>query len=256
MATWSSKRQFLYFSYVFGFFAPIAIILLIIYWPRPTCFDQKKNQDETGIDCGGSCQLACTAEVIPLRVYWARPLLVSDGVYDVMASVENGNTTLGAREIKYEIYLYGQNNLLLAKREGKTFVNPGEKFYVFESLINVGKSEATMAVINFSPSAVWEKALAVPKNILLERKDFSRQPTPHLSLQVENTSLNEIQNIKLYAVLSDVNGNAFAGSATVLDRLTGGEKKDVFFTWPKDFTEDPSFIDFGWRINGFEELVK
>ncbi|MCX6713760.1 MAG: hypothetical protein NTV48_01510 [Candidatus Vogelbacteria bacterium] len=256
MATWAGKRRFLYFMYVFGFFAVIALIILVIYWPRPTCFDQKKNQDETGIDCGGSCSLACSAEVSPLRVYWTRPLAVSDGVYDAMASVENQNLGLGTREIKYEIYLYDQGNLLLGKRAGQTFVNPGEKFYIFESLINVGNFQATKAVISFLPGTVWEKAISVPKNILLERKDFIPQPTPHLSLQVTNTSLDEIQNIKLYTVLSDVNSNAFAGSATILDKLVGGEKKDVFFTWPKNFTESPSYIDFGLRINGFVPLVK
>ncbi len=256
MATWASKRQLIYFLYVFGFFALIALILYLIYKPVPNCFDKIQNQNESGVDCGGVCQLACEREVLPLKVYWARPLYVADGSYDAMALVENENADLGTREINYTIYLYDKGNLLLGKREGKTFVNAGEKFYIFESLINTDKYVASKAVIQFLPGVIWEKASPVQKNIMLERKDFSRQPTPRLRLQVENTSLNEIQNIKVYTVLSDVNNNAFAGSATFLDKLVGGEKKDVFFAWPKDFTENPSFIDFAWRVNGFIPLVK
>ncbi len=252
--TWARKRQLYYFLFVLGVFLIVGLILFFIYKPKPTCFDGVKNQTETGIDCGGSCAVACPAEVSPLKIYWARPLKVNDGWYDVAALVENENQNFGIRKAPYTLYLYGKDHVLLAKRFGETFVNPAEKFIIFASRLSTGAGIAEQAFIEFDKNLVWEKAQAVPKVISIERKSFTNTPKPRLQIRVTNLTLDPISDLRISTVLSDNNNNALASSATFVDKLKAQETKEIFLTWPVSLPVEPSFFELYWRLNSFSLL--
>jgi hypothetical protein len=251
MFTWAKQRQFYYLLGVFTFFAIIGLIIFLIYRPIPNCFDNKKNQDEVGIDCGGVCAKACAEQTQPLKIYWVRPLKVSDGWYDVVAQVENLNIGLGTRKLNYTFYLYDADNILITKRSGSTFVNSGEKFVIFESRVDVGVKEVKRAFLELSDQVVWEKVASLPKNIFLEKKSFVNEPKPVLDLLVSNDGLQMLKNIQVLAVLADANGNTFAASETMVDTLEPNSQQEAYFAWPTSFAEEPSFVDTYWRLNAF-----
>lgn len=251
MLTWAKQRQLYYLLGIFTFFAIIGLILFFVYKPIPSCFDGKQNQDEAGIDCGGVCAKACSEQISPLKVYWARPLAVSPGWYDLVAQVENLNVNLGTRELAYTFYLYDVDNILITKRSGSTFANPGEKFVIFESRVETGSREARRAFIEFSTQTIWERIGHISKNIYLEKKDFINEPKPTLRLSVSNDGLQTVGPIQILAVLSDINGNALAASATNIDVLDPNSQQETYFTWPTAFSENPSFIETSWRLNAF-----
>ncbi len=252
MFTWARKRQLYYILGVLVFFAVIGLILFLIYRPRPTCFDGKQNQTETGIDCGGSCALACAPDVLPLKIYWVRPLKVTAGWYDVVALVENQNINFGVRNAPYTIYLYDKNHALLTKQTGETFVNSAEKFVVFASRLNTGSSLVDQAFLEFGNKLIWEKTKPVPKVVNIERHSFTNTPRPQLQITVTNTTLDPISNVRVSTVLSDSNNSAEAASATFIDKLNGQEAQDLFLTWPTPLPADPAFFDLYWRLNSFE----
>ena len=249
--SWARKRQLYYLLGVLAFFAIIGLILFLIYRPRPTCFDGTKNQDETGVDCGGPCSIACAPDVIPLKVDWARPLKVNDGWYDVAALVENENANLGVRKASYTMYLYGKDHSLLAKESGETFVNPAEKFIVFASRLHTGSSLPEQAFVEFDKKLIWEKVVAIPKVINIERKSFINTPKPQLQITVTNLTLDPISNLRVSTVLSDNNNNALAASATLVDKLKAEEIKEIFLTWPIPLLVEPAFFDLYWRLDSF-----
>lgn len=248
---WRYRRQLIYLFSVIGFFLVVGLAVYFIYKPEPTCFDNKQNQDEEGVDCGGPCQLACVQSVIPLKTYWTRPLKTADGVFDVASLVENQNQDLGIRKLFYTIYFYDGDNVLITTREGETFVNPGEKFLLFESNIKTGVRDIKKTFIEFSRDIQWEKATLVQPVVSVERKEFVNEEKPRLRLRVVNTSLDRLRDVKIMVVMSDNYGNAFAASSSFVDSLAVGESKDVFLTWPKQFLNSPSYIDSYWRLNGF-----
>lgn len=252
MATWSSKRQISYLVMVLGFFAVVGFIFYFVYKPAPTCFDDKRNQNELGVDCGGVCQVACLEEVKPLKIYWARPLNVGAGWYDLVAQVENLNEDFGNRELPYVFSVYDADNVLITRRSGSTFVNPKEKFFIFESRVKTGDKEARKAFLEFSTSSVWEKITPIENDIYIERREFSNEPKPLLHLSVGNKGQNDLSNIKVITVLSDINNNVFAASATVVDKLLPNTRQEAYFTWLTPFASDPSYIDSIWRINSFK----
>jgi len=253
MAIWARQRQIYYLVGVFVFFALIGLVLFLIYRPRPSCFDGVQNQAEAGVDCGGPCAIACAPAVIPLKIYWTRPLLVAPGWYDIATQVENTNLALGVRQAGYTIYLYDNENNLLIKRTGSTFINPGEKFVIFENRLITNGREAKQAFLEFDKDLVWEKAQTVPKIITVERENFVETPRPQLKIRVTNQTLDILSDVKLTAVLSDADNNAFAASATLIDRLGPNESRLVFLTWPSSFTSPPSSFDFYWRLNSFDQ---
>lgn len=252
MFSWARRRQLYYLLAIVAFFAVIGLIVFFIYRPRPTCFDGQKNQTETGIDCGGTCALACTPDVLPLKIYWTRPLKVNDGWYDVAALVENENTSFGVRSAPYTVYLYSEDHILLAKQTGETFINPAEKFVIFASRLNTGSSLPDQAFIEFADNLIWEKANQVPKVINIERKNFVNTPRPQLQIKITNLTLDPISNLRISTVLSDNNNNALASSATFVEKLRGQELKEIFLTWPVPLPVEPAFFELFWRLNSFD----
>ncbi len=250
---WSSRRQLTYLTSVILFMALLVGAFYLVYKPAPTCFDQKQNQKEEGVDCGGPCARVCQSVAIPLKTYWARVFALGDGTYDVAALVENENQGLGIKRLAYTFKLFDSNSVEVAKHEGSTFVNPGEKFVIFESRIKSSQSyPAVKAFVELEEYPVWEKISPVPRIISIERVGFANEPYPVLRLKVKNDSFDNYRDIKINTVLSDTNQNAFAASGTFVEDLLAGESQEVFLTWPNSFVAEPSYTDSYWRINAFD----
>lgn len=89
---WVAKRKLFY-----GIFSIVALVLVIgvplffVLYKTPTCFDGKQNQNEKGIDCGGVCTRLCSSDIANPIVLWQRSFVVTDGVYNAVAYVQNPN---------------------------------------------------------------------------------------------------------------------------------------------------------------------
>jgi hypothetical protein len=106
--------------------------------------------------------------------------------------------------------------------------------------------------LEFPTSTPWERVLAVEKDLYLERREFTNEPNPILHLSVGNKSLRSYAEIQVITVLSDVNNNTFAASQTIVDGLEPNSRKEIYFTWPKPFSAEPSYVDSSWRVNAFK----
>src|SRR3990167_10764616 len=97
--SWVFKKQLK----IFIFLAVIlfAIVGGVIYYfrPAPSCFDNKLNQNEERIDCGGECE-AGVIDPKNLIVSWARQFEVTPGILDTAAFIDIPNLFFGFREVK------------------------------------------------------------------------------------------------------------------------------------------------------------
>ncbi|KKS76805.1 MAG: hypothetical protein UV88_C0008G0003 [Parcubacteria group bacterium GW2011_GWA1_43_21] len=257
---WRSRRQLLYLFVVLLFLAVVIAGLIWYFFPTSTCFDGRQNQGEERIDCGGPCAQACVATTIPLKILWTRVLPVATNRYDVVTMIENQNNDRGIKNVNYKIRLYNREGVILAERLGSTYINPGEKFTIFESGFETANQQAISANLIFTNQVEWTRAKPVPTAISLQRvienNSFSApSTTPKLRLKVANNSLKTLKKIKIVSLLTDEKQNVYAGSQTVVDSLEAGQKKEVFFTWPEALKQEPATIDFSWRLNGFEHNV-
>ncbi len=253
---WASKRKLLYTASVAG------VILVLMSIPAyfsfnkaPSCFDKKQNQEEVGIDCGGPCNQFCISQVNPPITHWSRAFKVSDGEYDIVASIENSNIKAATREAIYRFKVYDEDNILIVEKFGKTFIMPGDRFVIFESGVSTGERTPKRVFFEFQPDIKWER-LELDKNRAPKISTKNRQLTsvssqPRLKTILVNDSPLSYGDFKVNIVIYDKEDNAIAVSSTYVDEIEKNNEKQIFFTWQEPFTVQPVRIDVIPRINLF-----
>lgn len=236
---WRTKRQVFYF----GIFALIILAvvagLVWYFWPEPTCFDDRKNGREEGIDCGGPCT-PCMGEIKDLSVSWARFFKNREGFYDVAALIENPNLFGGIPSVRYQFKLYDVNNVLIAVREGNTFINPNERRIIFESNLSMGSRIPSRAYIEFDQQKNWKYIEKEKSFLSVIKKDFSNFPFPRLSAEIKNDSLFDVKDVLVAAVLYDDTGNVVGVSFTKIDLIKAESSRTAAFTWTQPFEKEPA----------------
>jgi len=236
--TWALKRQIFYIVILILFFAGFGFLIL---YPKlnkaPTCFDNKQNGEESGVDCGGLCLRACLAQVDPVSILWTRAFRVVPGRYNAVAYLENHNRNTAVEKISYRFRFADANNIYIGKRDGSTFVPPSGRFAVFEPGIDIGNSIPVYTTFEFTEVPQWimvsqekiNQLKILVSNINLTGEDTS----PALSATIKNNSFYTIPDIDVVAILYDANHNAVSTSRTYIDGLAPEEVKDISFTWPE-----------------------
>jgi len=112
------KKVFNYF-YIFSIILVFSYFIYInFYRVVPTCFDNIKNGDEEGIDCGGACTEVCSFKATDVNVFWARTFPVAGGVSNMAALIENPNFDYILEGV-FNIKIYDDNNIRLVDLEKK-----------------------------------------------------------------------------------------------------------------------------------------
>jgi len=237
MISWSSKRQLLYL------FSIIGVVLLVSAYPLyrafevpPSCFDGKQNQDEVGIDCGGSaCANLCESQVSNLVVRWSQVFEVSPGLYNVAAQIENPNSNARVESVEYTFTLYDASNTPIWEKTGDAFINPRDNFVLFESGIRLGSVVPARVAFEFG-EVLWVNAPSAGAPLVVKSKRLSNvSQAPRLQATIVNDSIRDALEVDAVAVISDNKGNRVAVSSTFEREILRGESKDVFFTWPAAF---------------------
>lgn len=240
--TWALKRQFLYLFILILIFGGLGFWIGRPYFNKPpTCFDGKQNADEVGVDCGGSCSLACSFEVDEVSVYWSRAFRVVPGRYNAVAYMENKNENTVVKKISYRFRFADKDNVYIGKREGEAFIPPAGKFAIFEPAVDMGNSVPVYTTFEFTEQPVWQKIeedKASQINLYISNINLEDSISPSLSAVIKNNSFFMIPEVSVVAVLYDIEGNAITSSRTYVNDLRGGESVPVNFTWIEPFEEN------------------
>jgi len=239
MSPWASRRKSMYLVAMVLILSGISFAIFWKYWHKtPTCFDNVKNGDESGVDCGGSCALICSSGVIQPIVRWDPRLFeVMPGVWSAIVYVENQNTSADAIYVPYTFTLYDENNKILVERKGATILPKNKIVGVFEGSIQMENGvRPKRAVFELGSNIVWKKNEEVEEKLKITHSPILKLDTaPRVEVNVKNTSIEEIKNIELIAAIFDGADNVIATSRTFIETLKKDENTNVFFTWPKPF---------------------
>jgi hypothetical protein len=253
--TWATKRKLQYLGGIFGIFIIVLFIFLYpIIFKKPTCFDGKQNGDEAGVDCGGSCMKMCLAKTSEPLVLWSRAFPVVGNFYNLAAYVENQNRNSAIENITYQFVAYDENNRMIGRREGQTFIPPNKQFAIFEPRFDAGQSKVKSVTFEFTEPFNWVKREPTINNLALLVDNISMgqdKSNPSLSAVVKNDSIYDIPSFDVIAILYDVNHNAINVSKTIKDGLHSNSSLPVFFTWPTVLASDPVVEDVLVSINPF-----
>lgn len=248
MLSWRLRRQLFFF----GIFAIIVFVIVggLIWWgrPVPSCFDGVQNQGEKGVDCGGPCE-SCLKLLPAPSVLWTRFFKTGEGVYEVAALVENKHVSAGSDSAIYRLKLYNKENILIALRQGRIFINPDERFIILETDILTAERVPTRAVLEFI-DLDWQRVEYKSPNIVVASKKISSTGgITRLEAVLRNDSLFPIENIEVAAVLLDEQDNVYAVSKTKIDAIFAESAATASFTWGKIFSKEPSRVEIYTRTH-------
>jgi hypothetical protein len=248
--SWAQKRRLIYIAIIV-----LAVLLFVVLptaiklYKAPTCFDGKQNQTEQGVDCGGSCTLLCRSQYVPLTVLWSRFSKVDDGVYNVLAYIENPNLNAEAKNLDYVFKLYDKDGILLRERTGRTFVPANKIMTVFEADLLTGKQIPQRVEFSFPSQAVWLKQETSANNLSITQSVITREDSsPRLSAVITNKTINEIKNIEAVGIVYNAEGNTIAFSRTIIQTIAGKDTKEINFNWPKPFPETYSRTEIVLKV--------
>ena len=257
MNSWSRRRKRIILAIVFFVLVVlVGVPVFFLFYRAPTCFDGRQNGDEAGVDCGGSCQLLCRAESLPLIVKGdPRILTLATSTYQVVVLVENANNSAEIYRAGYVLKIYDTVSVIPVKTiKGEAYVPAGSVFAVFEGPFSLeGEVIPNRATLEWDESTlVWRKNVASPPELTAADIVLSRETTsPRLEAVIGNLTLANVSNIDLTAVISDAEDNIFAASKTFIDNLPAGSENPVIFTWPRAF--DREAVETGIIIRVFPD---
>ena len=237
MSVWATRRKFIYTGSFFLFIIlAVGIPAVVILYNPAMCDDGKKNGDERGVDCGGSCRALCPADALAPTILWQRAFKVTDGVYNAVALIENPNLEWGTKKSAYQFKLFDAKGLVIAERTGTTDISAHQTFPIFEQTIRAGNRVPTRVVFEFTSQLDWRKTQDRSSNVKVISQLLSNPTTaPRLEARVENKTEVELPNIEIVAILFDQQNNAMAASRTYIENFLPAEKRSVVFTWPLPF---------------------
>jgi hypothetical protein len=205
----------------------------LLYNP-PSCTDGIQNQNELGVDCGGSCSKICAASYISPQIEWARADQIGEGLYNLGAYVKNVNLLGATKRAPYVFSVFDREGHLIAERKGESFIPPRKNFVVFERAVNTQQSIPYIVRFEFEGQLQWEKAIPTDESLVISEKQFwSDESGYYLQAAVENRSLFPTGSLRVQGVLYDADGKVVGFSQTTVDVIQKSSKEYVVFTWRK-----------------------
>ncbi len=245
--TWARKRQLI----IAGVMLLILLILGVSAWflffrVPPSCIDNKQNGDEQGVDCGGSCTYLCAASLVnpePI-VKFVRAVSPNPGRTDIIAYIDNPNSTAGASQVHYTLDVYDDQNVILGKREGYVDVPPTVTTPLYIPSVVLGSSAVARAFLTIDSASVhWTPAVAPEKKTAVENVIIQEGDAPRVTATIRNTTVLPLPQSSFVVTLFDAQGNAIAASATLVQSIAPKDSAQVVFTWPSPFSASVSRVE-------------
>lgn len=242
--SWGTRRRnTIVFLVIAILIIPIIVSGFLFFYEEPNCFDGIQNGYETGVDCGGTCELLCTEQTLEPTVLWERFFKVKDGIYNVASYIENPNLSAGVISAPYIFKLYNRDGVLIAQREGTARLKPKSVLPILESNLQTQKQIPARVTFEFKNDLVFEKETPQPFTLLVKDENYFVDNFPKVTAQIQNISLEKVNDIQVIVLLYDVFDNVIGSSSTFIEILREEEVKDITFTWPEEFKEEVSRIE-------------
>ena len=237
------------------YLAILAVVFGGVYrftvYVAPTCFDNTQNQDETAVDCDGSC-ISCALKNAKLGTTEPVLLPAGDDRVTVLAEVTNQGE-LGAT-FEYRVDIVSSFGGILASFNGTSFIAPMDRRYIVIPGANLNPGDAASSTIDIL-GIEWdsEDKVLVP-GIVTSR--FETQITEGelvITGEVSNLSGEIIEVARVTAVLFSEEGDILSASASQIRsiRIRDSAPFKIFFPT----IDELSLRDSKFQTKVFSEVV-
>lgn len=244
--SWAARRRFFILLSIGGIIAAfLAVVAVTVFYKAPSCIDTVQNQDEEGIDCDGSCPYLCAARQQPPTVLFTKALTNSAGRTDIIASVENKNAGVAAKDVPYRVALYGADQVLIQEVTGTLDLPPGASVPVFIPGIVSGKQTVAGAFLSIDASSPrWFRMASDPRIVptVVTTKPSGTAIMPRFESILVNSSVVTLANVSAIILVRNDKGDVIAASSTVVPTIPAQGQATATFTWNAAFPSDPASI--------------
>lgn len=233
--------------FVIAFIYLSSVVLLAVgayyaFFKAPeTCFDGKRNQNESGIDCGGVCQAVCKENVIGTDLEITEIAFVpgGNGQYDILGKIYNPNDEIGATSFTYAAELRDGSGEVLAARSGTSYILPQENKYILELNLAAQAQPATASLriseIEWARFSGYQEKPSI--NIYQKRYGpiSSGAGFSEAFGLLSNESPYDFRSIIVRVILRDNSGKPLAFNTTEMRTVRSHEERDFRLVWPSAF---------------------
>ena len=235
------NRRLKQFIYGTAFFIFLAIIVSGFYFaflkPAPSCFDNIKNQNEEGIDCGGICGNSCIPpDIKEIEITQQKIFRLDNGRVSLFAEIKNPNSNFAAKSFNYVFNAYDSNNQVVENASGDLFLYGGETGYILVPNLEVGSSSPSR------PEVILDKVEWV-KNDDFKKPEISIQDISDISFSSDNNqikvgdsltnkSISQFSGVKIIAIFYNSSGRLVGASETELTDVALNTDQPFFISHP------------------------
>lgn len=254
---WRFQRQLIVLVIILLPLAVLGFYFISKFFPETTCFDNKQNQDELGVDCGGPCINCALKKPKQIITFWARAVGARQNAYDAAAFIENANDVLATQNLRYEFTLFDDLGLI-ARREGSAFLYPQEKTYIIEP--NIQTARIPKRVEFKMLSASWEVRSEFPPHIVVERSSYSLLEENEVKrgvvdADIINKTSFDFKSITVQFAVFDPAENLLAINVVAVENIKAGARKSIRSIWPSEIEGEIGRIEIKPRVNLFDPTV-
>ncbi len=245
--SWAARRRLIIALIIGGVgIAFSTTIFLKTFYEAPSCIDRVQNQDEEGIDCGGSCPYLCTAQEQPPTVLFTKAITNSEGRTDIIASVGNKNSGVAAKNVPYRVQLYSADRVLIKEVTGVLDLPPGATVPIYVPGVLTGKQTITGVFLSIEASSPqWFKMITDSRVIPMVSgtKQSGTVSTPRIETVLANPSAIPLTNVLVIVLVRNDRGDVIAASRTIVATIPAQGQTPATFTWNSAFPSAPTSIE-------------
>lgn len=237
---WSTRRKYMYFGgFILIFLVILGYFIYPIIFPVPTCYDKKQNGTETGVDCGGACNLMCKGQYDQLDLLLQRSFVKKENQSDIVVLFENRNKYIAPNKISLDIDVYAKDGSFVKTIHEEQIA--GTQKYIPIVIANYPSSDISKIFVKNVSYDMWRTRGAY--DIALSDYNFAKDKMS-LDVTLKNIYKQDLrEKLKVYVVVRDNLNNIIAVNYQILDGINYNESKKINFLWPNPIEGDIKNID-------------
>jgi hypothetical protein len=251
------KKRVVISSIFIGVVLILLIGLIVRLIPKASCTDRVKNQNETGVDCGGVCPNKCAITAQKDLVVGETGFVESGSGdnFDIYAVITNPNQTLGSGKFSYQFTVKDLSGSVIATKSGTNFILPGDKKYIIEPNLSLKGVPAKIELAANKPDWIESNQYYEKPQLKVVNKNYN-QITSGVGFAeatglLKNESPLDFNSIKLDIILKDSQGKVVALNSTEMNTVQAGENRDFRALWPNRFSGDVANMEVQPEANIF-----
>jgi hypothetical protein len=239
----------------------ILILVAIFFIGRgpnnDNCYNQIKDEQEEGVDCGGICATDCE-KLNKIEELWVKRIQTGNGKDHFLALIRNPNSLYGLSNFDYEFIGFNKNGEQIASRKNKDFILPSQTKYLYELNIDkndeIDKIELKISNESWQKFSIYKDPTLLVINKLLQDTNNDSRFNLELSGRLVNDSVYNLRSIDVIAILFDNRDFPVELGSTYLGNIQSRERRDFKILWQSNLkSKDIGRIDVYPRINIFED---